>query len=390
MKNVFLFSLLTAVLNVNAQWNKSSSLPNYSAFDVDFPSFNAAYATGDLGALYKSTDAGVTWTEVYNFGPFFNLSDVKFMNADTGIVSIGWGQMITYDGGVNWTQIGTFPKLKICGKMLYTSFVSNDTAYIQNSDDLGNTWSVLFRHYEEHAQPFLFSFLSADSAYFINPNKLAQAYRTSDRFLSIDTIHIFSGDLTLQKEFDFKDMEHGFMYGSWGELSHPTKTWNIPVDLDGFGVLPVLDLAFTDSKIYASSLYGKIFVSENNGRIWKPQIVPDYTPVYSVAFLNDSIGIAVGNGFYHTANGGIAASNHNLDLRSTFQIFPNPANDIIKLAYPQDLIVQRLQMIDTAGKIVKSFPSDEKSLSVKDIARGVYFLNIHSKAGNVSEKIIVK
>ena len=70
MKNVFLFSLLAAVLNVNAQWNKSSSLPNYSVFDVDFPSFNAAYATGDLGGLYKSTDAGVTWTEVYNFGPF--------------------------------------------------------------------------------------------------------------------------------------------------------------------------------------------------------------------------------------------------------------------------------------------------------------------------------
>ena len=390
MKKLIFGLLMFSPLTMMAQWNKSASQPNLSLYKVDFPALNAAYAIGDLGALYKSIDAGMTWTEHYNFGPFSSLSDVRFINADTGFVTVGWGQMITFDGGINWSNLGSFPKVKICGNMLYTSYVSHDTTYIQKSDDYGGTWSVLYHHFEVGAQAFLLSFINADSVFFINPNELEQAYKTTNGFLTVDTVNIFTGDLTLQEEFDFKNMDCGFLYGSWGSLSHPTKAWNNPVNLDGFGVLPVLDLAFTPSKIYASSLYGKIFVSGNDGMTWTPQNITDTAPAMSVAFLNENRGIAVGKGFYYTINGGNSTTIHNPQLKSQFKIYPNPTNGKVNLEYPFEIKVQNIHLMDVTGRKIKAFFKNEKVLNINDIPRGVYFLSIQTKAGVVNEKIILK
>ncbi|MFT4061721.1 MAG: T9SS type A sorting domain-containing protein [Edaphocola sp.] len=388
-----LLTILCVALSVNAtaQWNKSTSNPTYGIYKVDFPAINAAYAIGDLGTLYKSTDAGVTWAEHYNFGPFSSLSDVQFFNADTGFVSMGMGYGITFDGGTTWSSLGEFPKLKICNNFLYTSYVSNDTAYIQTSDNYGSSWNVLYQHYETDAQPFQLAFLNVDSAYFINPNQLDRAYKTTNAFATIDTILIFTGDLVLQPEFDFKDMTYGFLYGGWGSESHPTRAWGSPMDLDGFGVLPVLDLDFKTSKLYASSLYGKIFVSGNNGSTWTAQNVPDNTPVNSVSMLNDSVGIAVGKGFYYTTNGGTyTTSIQNPALKSHFKIYPNPTNDIIHLEYDNAINIQNIQLTDVSGKVIKTFKKNEKALNVSGVASGVYFLKIQAAEGSVREKIVVE
>lgn len=390
MNKLLLFLLSLLPFSISAQWQPSVSFPEYGLYKVDFPDLHAAYAIGDLGILYKSTDAGVTWAVHHDFGPFSSLSDVRFINADTGLVSLGLGQMITFDGGVNWSSLGAFPKVKVCQNILYTSFSSNDTTYIQQSLDYGNSWMVLYQHYEPDASPFILSFLNADSAYFINPHQLGQTYSTSDGFLSIDTIDIFSGDITLQEEFDFKDGTYGYLYGSWGTLSQPTRAWNVPIDLDGFGVLPVLDLDFTTSKLYASSLYGQIFVSGDHGSNWQVQAVPDNTPVYAVAFLNDSLGIAVGKGFYYTVNGGNATSIKPPAITSPFNIYPNPTNGHIRLEYAGSIQIQNIHLSNVAGQVVKTFKNDEKVLQVSGMASGVYFLTIQSAGARVTEPIVVQ
>ena len=194
---------------------------------VDFPSMNAAYTTGDLGIIYKSIDQGVTWSQIYDFGPFTNPNNLKFINADTGFVNIYGNQYRTFDGGVSWTQFGTFPKLKIFQNNLFTSSTSNDTTYIKKSIDLGISWTTLFQHYQIGNQPYIMSVVDNSNAYFINPNELDRVYKTTDSFLSIDTILITTGDIVLQEQFDFKDLQNGYHYGSWGGQSHPTRTWNI-------------------------------------------------------------------------------------------------------------------------------------------------------------------
>ena len=189
---------------------------------------------------------------------------------------------------------------------LFNSSTSNDTTYIKKSIDLGNSWTTLFQHYQVGNQPYNLSFVDNSNAYFINPNELDRVYKTSDGFLSTDTILITTGDLVLQEQFDFIDLENGYHYGSWGSQSNPTRTWNtgtfyFPIDLDGFGVLPVLDLDFNTSRLYASSLYGKIFFSLNNGQNWTEQVTPISDPIYSISFFptifNRIEKICVYNGF---------------------------------------------------------------------------------------------
>lgn len=384
---VFLFAT-----SANAQWIKSSSYPNANFFDVDFPDINAAYAIGDLGSLCKSTDGGITWSEIYNFGPFSSLRDVRFFNVDTGFVNANFAQMRTFDGGSSWTSIGDFTKIKICQDFLYTSYTSNGTTYIQKSTDYGDTWTVLYQHSEVDAKPYLVSFVDSKNAYFINPNKLDRVYKTTDGFLSISTVFITTGDLFLQNEYDFKDLTNGYLYGSWGSQSHPTRTWNtgtfyFPINLDSFGVLPVLDLDFSTSKLYASSLYGKIFMSVNNGHTWTPQYTSTDFPISSISFLNENMGIAVSHrGIFYTTNGGLEIKEHK---QTSLMVYPNPTNEILHLRTGKHIGVLSGCIFDNLGKKIKSF-SGTKTIDVSGLNAGLYFLQLKTTDGDFYEKIVVE
>ena len=148
MKQIILIILLLSTKLTFGQWTESSIFPNGGLYEVDFPSENAAYIVGDFGLVYKSTDQGVTWAQIYDFGPFTDPSNLKFINADTGFVNIYGNHFRTFDGGISWTQFGTFPKIKIFQNNLFTSYTSNDTTYIDQSIDLGTSWTTLFQHYQ--------------------------------------------------------------------------------------------------------------------------------------------------------------------------------------------------------------------------------------------------
>ena len=348
MKKIILILCLLSTKLTFGQWTESSIFPNGGLYEVDFPSENAAYIVGDFGLVYKSTDQGVTWAQIYDFGPFTDPSNLKFINADTGFVNIYGNHFRTFDGGISWTQFGTFPKIKIFQNNLFTSYTSNDTTYIDQSIDLGTSWTTLFQHYQFGNEPYILSFVDNSNAYFINPNELDRVYKTTDGFLSIDTVFITNGDIVLQEQFDFKDLQNGYHYGSWGSQSNPKRTWNtgtfyFPIDLDGFGVLPVLDLDFNASNLFASSLYGKIFYSSNNGQNWTEQTTPISGPIHSIAFLDNDRGIAVsGNKVLYTNNGGIVGVSEVNSLGSFVNIYPNP---IVSNLTIQNNSTQTLQLL---------------------------------------------
>ncbi len=109
-KIIFIFVFLSTRLTFG-QWNQSSFAPPGGLYEVDFPSENAAYIVGDFGLVYKSTDQGISWLQIYNFGPFTSPSDLKFINADTGFVNIYDNHYRTVDGGISFAFFGCFPKL---------------------------------------------------------------------------------------------------------------------------------------------------------------------------------------------------------------------------------------------------------------------------------------
>lgn len=396
-KQIKLIAVLSLIsISGYGQWQQSTSTTMGALNEVEFPAANAAYIAG-FQFVYKSTDGGISWTTVLNGGPFANFTNLNFIDADVGFVNLYGTVYRTLDGGSSWTSIGDFQKVKICQNFLYTSYTSNGTTYIQKSTDYGDTWTVLYQHSEINARPYLVSFVDSNNAYFINPNELDRVYKTNDGFLTIETLLIANGDLVLQEEYDFKDLNNGYLYGTGGSQSYPTRTYPwatgtyyFPINLDGFGVLPVLDLDFNTSFLYASSLYGKIFYSQDDGQTWTEQSPPTSDPIYSIAFLNNNKGIAIsGNNVFYTNNGGMGLQERNT-IQKSLIVYPNPAKENLYLKTAAQLSIEKIKLFDMRGKTVREYPFNSRQLDISNLAPGNYFLQLQLNGRKVVERIVVK
>jgi len=397
MKRIILIVVLLSTKLAIGQWYQSGFVPSGGLYEVDFPDENAAYIVGNFGLLYKSTDEGISWAQIYDFGSFTNPMNLKFINADTGFVNLYGNQYRTLDGGISWAQFGTFPRLKIAQSNLFTSYTSNDTTYVIKSIDSGSNWTTLFQHYEVGNQPYILSVVDNANAYFINPGELDRVYKTTDGFLSIDTVFITTGDMVIQEQFDFKDLQHGYHYGSWGSQSNPTRTWNtgtfyFPIDLDGFGVLPVLDLDYSTSGLYASSLYGKIFYSSTNGQNWTEQATPINEPIYSISFLNEDKGIAVsGSEVLYTNNGGMVGISEVNLLSPIVKVYPNPTDDFLIIQKNASQPLQFSLCNSLGQKVLEKMLVDEtSSIDVSSYANQVYFYTVTDGKSMITSGKIVK
>ena len=409
MKQLALISIFS-IFNLNlvfGQWLESETISNSSLYEVEFPHPNSAYITGDFGLLYKSTDGGATWNQIYDFGPFSSLNDLNFINEDVGFVSAGGGVFRTLNGGTSWTNISSsfgqptglpFDNIKINQQNIYTSYANNDTTYFLKSYDYGTSWSIVFQNYEANAQAYKFSMIDEQNGYFVNPNELSQILRTQNGGQSfLDTIIVQNGPIEIQQKYDFTDLQNGYFYGTSGSSANATRTvttvngnFYAPINLDGFGVLPVLDLDFNTSKLYASSLYGKLFVSQNNGQIWVEQTTPVNGYMSSIAFANNEQGIAVcQNKVIYTTNGGVTSLSEFSDIKNSIIIYPNPTKDFLKIDKLLTITIEEIKLYDLQGRLLKYYTKNFSTIDVSQISNGEYLLKIKLKEEIITKKVVI-
>ena len=397
-KTALLILSVLLITPVFAQWKLAPNLPPTMSglTEVVFPAENAAYLCG-YEYVYKSNDGGLSWQSILDKGPFANFNNLLFINADTGFVNLYGTIYRTLDGGINWNSIsGNHSQaLKESDGALYTSYVSNDTTYIIKSTNLGDQWTTIYKNHADKAQPYLFSFIDSQNGYFIDVNHPDRVLKTNDGCITMDTIWITTGDIIPQAQFDFLNSEHGYLYGSWGSQSDPSMTWNtgtfyFPIDLDGFGVLPVLDLCLKASNLYASNLYGKIFVSKDYGQRWTQQQTPSTDPIYSIAFLDDKRGIAVSeNKLFYTINNGLSNKNQN-SIKDQMTICPNPAGDYFRIDGNVLQNIKKVQIVDINGRLIREYSGNSNLFRTDGIKSGVYIVKITSMhAEPISKKLII-
>lgn len=122
-----------------------------SSIAISAANSNVIYlATGDadggdtysIGVL-KSTDAGLTWSEVGNIGG--NLRDIVVDPADEDIVYVAsnGGVYKTVDGGTNWNQLltGSYRDLELKPSLASTVYAATSDE-VRYSTDSGATWTI--------------------------------------------------------------------------------------------------------------------------------------------------------------------------------------------------------------------------------------------------------
>ncbi len=92
----------------------------------------------------------------------------------------------------------------------------------------------------------------------------------------------------------------------------------------------------------------------------------------------------------NTATTTIANSlaNNDFDFSKYFNIYPNPAKNILNFETKSDLVISSLSIYNTLGQLVQIITSPNKTIDVSGLKSGNYFIKIISDKGTNTTKII--
>jgi photosystem II stability/assembly factor-like uncharacterized protein len=155
MKKVFTILLLFSSVQVFAQgfWRTLNIEPAPRYDDIYFINEKTGWAAGGgSGKIHKTTDGGLTWTELIKLNNY--LRSIEFMNAEVGFCGgMNGGSLYrTRDGGKSWENIGSTilaDTLGVCGlaradiNTIYGVGVWYEPAFVIKSTDKGENWTFI-------------------------------------------------------------------------------------------------------------------------------------------------------------------------------------------------------------------------------------------------------
>jgi hypothetical protein len=76
------------------------------------------------------------------------------------------------------------------------------------------------------------------------------------------------------------------------------------------------------------------------------------------------------------------------DRKSTFKISPSPAFDNITIIFPEKSKIEKINIQDISGKIIKSYPLKESAIDISNFAPGIYFISAYSDNRVITQKFV--
>lgn len=251
--------------------------------DIYFISDSTGWAVNSIGKIYRTDDAGNSWTQQYHANVYFR--SVEFLNADTGFAGTLDGKLLrTTDGGQSWLHVeNAFPQQVdgICGmshvgNIIYACGIWSTPAYVLKSTDAGTTWTFidLSAYAGAAVDCWFFSadtgFVSGSSGYFGDGIVL----KTTD------------GGVTWQVK---KTVDLGNYVWKMDFLNH------------NLGYASVEDAFSQDSSTFLKTLDG--------GETWQQMnVCENNIDMEGLGFLNDTLGWCGGwsSGMWETKDGGLS------------------------------------------------------------------------------------
>lgn len=431
VKFLFFLALMLFFINFSqAQWEVQLDVENFTHFGkVFFIDENTGWAIGDdynSGPYFYTTDGGQNWNLDENWIDN-NGTDIVFVNQDTGFISANNGIIRkTVDGGQNWIEIQTPATQKVTSLFFvdknngWATLGQYNEGSIIFTEDGGDNWELQSIFYNNYYTVNEIYFVddnvgwTAGLSYSINEdyNSIKRTFDNGENWVTIDSV---SFSYVEYQDIYFTNLLNGWIVGrnynnyviihtedsgeTWQEDTIPdliypggfvaevTALYSIQFLNDTLGWITGADE--TNS--------GCILLTTDGGETWQQQEVENCfeNPIYDICMVDENNGWAVGGDYvYHTVNGdtvvGINKHQHSKEL---IKISPNPFTNNFYLHIPERINVIEIVITEITGKIC--FLENEnikETIELSALRQGIYFVTIKYRLGNqiqtVTKKII--
>ena len=129
----------------------------------------------------------------------------------------------------------------------------------------------------------------------------------------------------------------------------------------------------------------------------------DWVITRIVDFYNDKCPIAISYNpcndeiyFYNQQNCVCSDQNFTVSVDDiiadelSINVFPNPANDIINIVAEDGMAIQSFSIYSISGRLVRTEKYYKQEINVSELNTGIYLLNIQTRGGHISKKIIIE
>lgn len=372
--------------------------------DVDFPTLQTGYAVaaGDYyySAVVKTTDGGNSWFRLDSTLSNSFLQVVRFLNADTGYIG-GMNLYITLDGGTSWIK-----KWQGSNSSMITSidFASHSSAIAVGYPDIflrttdqGQQWNQV--NGIPSGRFKCVNFADELTGYASAENLLLKTVDGGEHWFEIPTNFTFS-------IMDFVSDQIGYGLNSDYKIMKTTDgglSWNLlSVNLP-YHYFSAMDFYDQDTGFIAGSILGTgdhLFKTTDGGLTFIEQYYPIWRPNTIHIKEDYTMFAAINGGLLTNMHPGIVLNSYTLPVdKSRFNIhtFPNPANESITIQYElpdESPVTFRIYSINGLGlKTItdkSNSPGTYKfSLSISDLSPGIYIVRMISGKYSGAQKIVV-
>lgn len=294
------------------------------------------------GIIYKTNNAGATWTDVtpnLTGGPFYH---VHFKNQNVGLASTNNKVYKTLNGGLTWqlVQIGNYSGVSdlYCSPDVWYVCCRNtqNLSALLMSTDSGNTWNSALQETDTNLIYMDYTLDYIDNSTLITAlygsNKI---YKTNDAGITWQSLIVDS--ISHIRRIDFQDYLKGHILSN-----------------------------------------NQIWRTEDGGLSWNKEYDAGWS-LYGTSVQINDISITPETGYAAASEGlvkkwdGITNINDvKLDSQSTIQLFPNPVTS--KELYIKQPVTGPFKILNSSGKIVKEDNLKTNRIQLSNLKPGFYLI----------------
>jgi len=95
------------------------------------------------------------------------------------------------------------------------------------------------------------------------------------------------------------------------------------------------------------------------------------------------------DGHIISKNNAVTLGNSDFYLASRILLYPNPAKDLLQITFPDDLVVESIEIYDVLGRKVLA-PATKRAISVSSLQDGLHFVRFTTDKGIVVKKLLIE